>query len=154
MPKQTLQLTKGTGPYLQLNFLFCVFVQDGVHLESVLESARHVEGSFARLDGALDTRTLALSANGADQRPPTHLQTGKLFSCSENAQNSTCTRMFDRGRFWTHRDVRDLVDWFHFLGTPDADFGYPQSTGHVSPLRSTPERISRLKISTETGRRT
>ena len=44
-------------------------LDDGPHLEPLLESARHVVGRLARLHRALDARPHALLAQHAQQRP-------------------------------------------------------------------------------------
>ena len=49
-------------------------LDDGPHLEPLLESARHVVGRLARLHRALDARPHPLLAQHAQQRPPRLLQ--------------------------------------------------------------------------------
>ena len=49
-------------------------LDDGPHLEPLLESARHVVGRLARLHRALDARAHPLFAKHAQQRPSRLLQ--------------------------------------------------------------------------------
>lgn len=63
-----------TCTHPELDAIICILIlNDGLHLESMLESTGDVEGRLAGLDAALDTGTAPLTTQNTYKRPTTLL---------------------------------------------------------------------------------
>ena len=96
----------------ELHPVLCTFIlDDGSHLQVVLEGTGDVVGGLAGLHTALDARAHPLLAENAEQGP---------------------SRLGDAG---------NLCDRLHLLDAADGHLGDPEGAGHVSPLASRPGRL-------------
>lgn len=80
--------------YPQLYTIICTFIfNDCFHLQTMLEGAGNMIGSFAGFDWALDTRTTTFSTQHTDKCPSTLLQGRNTEHCQSTNRISFPTRI-------------------------------------------------------------